>query len=563
MSTVRLDRWTALPSVLQKQILSQPGTSNIEVLAALVCVSKPLGPLCEPYYKQPLVVVLRSADQAESFALWVAKHGRHIPILTITADGEWISNTHDNNIPADGRGFAAWAKIWHNLVSAQTPAPQLQHVAIHRTFASSKDFSASPSDRNTMTSPLSFLSVPVSALSLLPGRGLTSLNLSTPEPGRAYYDPNGFARPLLSRGAVPLLSSLQGLQQLHLTIDNQVLRSITPVTTLSSSLTKLVLDASIFGYDPAAVCVVTALTSLRDLSLSLGRFPESEFGVGISALSSLTRLYLGLPTVTEVEHAGLAEVEDGMPGLIHLTALQQLAVIGHAVVVSDQLPFLTQLERFYYDLGGHDQHCFIPEELIPVTAIASMHNLTELVWNCTNMADELLPALQQMSKLQTLKLAGIDTSGERDSPLILTGDLSGFTGLSSLKSLSLHWFNMQHADAVLPALCMLTSLTQLQELALMGCYFSETHVAAVAANLTGLTRLSLEPPMYSEGVEPAALCMLTLLTGLQELELLGLEGAQALVDNGYYSRMEGTHVKVGQNPWPMMVTSTASDLVFM
>ena len=542
MSTASHDMWAALPSVLQKQILS---ISSTQALAALACGSKPLRPLCEPYYNQPLVVVLRSADQAESFALWVAKHGRHIPSLTIIAEGVWMSNTYDNNplnVPAEGRGFSAWAKIWHNLVSAQTPAPQLQHVAIDRTFGSSND-------RATLSSPLSFLAVPVSALSLLPGRGLTSLDLATPEPD--VYVSYAIARPLLSRRVLPLLSSLQGLQQLHITIDNKVLTSISPVTALSSSLTKLVLDASIFIHNPAAVSVVTALTSLQDLNLTLSHFPLSEFSLGISALSSLTRLYLSLPTVTEAEHAGLAEVENGMPGLIQLTALRQLTVIGHAVVISDQLPFLTQLESFHYCLGGHNQHYFISEEIIPVTAIATMHNLAKLVWECIDMGDELLPALQQMSRLQTLELTGVDTSGG-DTPLILTGDLSGFTGLSSLKSLSLNWFNMQHADGMLPALRMLTSLNQLQELEVVRGYFSEAHVATVAANLTGLTRLSLESNMYCEEIEPAALCMLTLLTGLQELELVGLGGAQALVDNGYYSRMKGTHVKVDDNPWAIV-----------
>ena len=121
MSTASAEKKTALPSVLQ-QILSQPGVINFEALAALAHVSKPLGPLCEPYYNHPLVVVLRSADQAESFALWVAKHGRHIPSLTITADGEWISNTYDDNIPAEGRGLAAWTKIWHNLLCSPDPS---------------------------------------------------------------------------------------------------------------------------------------------------------------------------------------------------------------------------------------------------------------------------------------------------------------------------------------------------------------------------------------------------------------------------------------------------------
>ena len=325
------------------------------------------------------------------------------------------------------------------------------------------------------------------------------------------------------------------------------------------------MDASIFEYDHAALPVVTALTSLRDLTLSLNsRFPVSAFGVGISALCSLTRLYLKLPTITEAVRVGIAGVEDGMPGVIHLTALRQLTVIGHAVVISSQLPSLTQLESFHYDLGGHDHHYFIPGEIIPIAAIAPMHHLTALVWNCIDVGQEFMAALQQMSRLRTLKPNGVDTSGvrERYTPLKLTGDLSGFTGLSSLESLSLSCFDMQHADAMLPALSMLTSLTQLQDLELGSCWFSETHVAAVAAHLTGLTRLSLGCPDYTEEVlECSALCMLTLLTGLQELELLGLAGTQALVDSGYYGRMKGTHVVVDEKPWPTPISTVAPGIL--
>jgi hypothetical protein len=93
-------------------------------------------------------------------------------------------------------------------------------------------------------------------------------------------------------------------------------------------------------------------------------------------------------------------------------------------------------------------------------------------------------------------------------------------------------------DAAIPMLRVLTSLTGLHHLELNHCQCTSEHVVAIAANLTNLTHLTLglqEDDCYRK-VDPAALCTLTLLTGLQELVFKIMPLAEGLLH--YFSKVK-------------------------
>ena len=69
---------------------------------------------------------------------------------------------------------------------------------------------------------------------------------------------------------------------------------------------------------------------------------------------------------------------------------------------------------------------------------------------------------------------------------------------------------------------MFTGVTNLKHLELCECDFAEEHVASIAANLQSLTHLTLQPTGPGE-VGHEAMSMLTLLTGLQELHVGGID----------------------------------------
>jgi hypothetical protein len=147
-------------------------------------------------------------------------------------------------------------------------------------------------------------------------------------------------------------------------------------------------------------------------------------------------------------------------------------------------------------------------------------------------SEDLVSSISSMPGLRALDLHGLDLQG----PLWLDAAASGIANLTQLTRLRFEWVSCYGPDSALSMLSVLASLTGLQHLELSHCVCTNEHVVAVAANLTNLTHLTLgllpeEDDYTPVDLDPAALCMLTLLTGLQELVFERMPIANNLVQH--------------------------------
>jgi hypothetical protein len=145
-----------------------------------------------------------------------------------------------------------------------------------------------------------------------------------------------------------------------------------------------------------------------------------------------------------------------------------------------------------------------------------------------NVSEDLFSKLGRMRGLRSLELRSVDVVG----PASLNATVSHIASLTQLSKLCFECVSCTARDAAVPMLRVLTSLTGLHHLELNHCQCTSEHVVAVAANLTNLTHLTLgllqEENVYTR-VDPATLCMLTLLTGLQELVFSKMPVAKGLM----------------------------------
>ena len=520
MSENMRDKFSILPASVQKHILVQPGIGSKELFGALPRVSRALGSLCESNNYQ-IDVVLRSKDQAESFSLWVGKHGSRLRSLTITAEGNWMSKA-DSSTPSDANGYGAWSRLWYKLLAVQSAAPQLQQVYLRRRLLGKS--------RLQHSTTACYLSVPMSALSLLPRQTITALHLATPEP---QYPADLCQHAAVASSALPYLRYFSNLQQLQITWPKQddTVSGLSCLTTL----TKLVIDASGPTPESDAISFIPSLPSLSNLSLTLGQPSTLDFLSGLSALSSLTSLYL---KAERPDDDGIT----GLPALAHLTGLQQFTYLGPAGLIREQLPLLTGLRSLLYDTSrGCHLGVVTVDDIIPASALAPLQGLTSLSGHLDTLDEDFVSSLKEMRELRSLELCGLDPDG----PLYVEAVVSGIARLTALTKLCFRWIACHHSEAVRPMLSVLTSLTGLHHLELDSCLCTSDHVAAVAVNLTCLTHLTLGlmqgdnwPYVHNLELDPAALCMLTLLTGLEELVFKDMRVAEGLVDNDYFSKLK-------------------------
>ena len=204
-------RFSSLPLLLQKQIVSQPLLGVMDQIGIIPRICRSMYDLSDGLYDRPLEVTLRSPAHADQFAVWFAKHGHHIRSLSVIVQGDWLRPAAENS-PHAGKGPSAWTRLWYSVLSAQSSAPQLQHLVIQRAAAPDQP------GQNRKT-PSFFSTAPLSVLAQFPQQSLVSLNVSTPCASQLRSSTSKLEAPILSESAFRLLCSLTGLRQVYFSCD--------------------------------------------------------------------------------------------------------------------------------------------------------------------------------------------------------------------------------------------------------------------------------------------------------------------------------------------------------
>ena len=479
---------TSLSLNIQRQIVGDPEVGRPALYGALPRVCRSLGAVAVEFYSRPLYVVLRSAAQASSFAQWIGKHGQHLSQLHVVIEGNWLSNRAWSATDADP-GFGAWSSIWNNLKKAQSAGqPRLQAVVLR-----------SPSSRAFGKVPGLVGSIVVSTLALIPQLSLIRLDLN----GDLPVETNRVCGPDLPNRVLPALSNMASLQELQICCSLEGASGALQCLTSLTRLSKLVMGLP-HVYPSDAPVLLHQLTLLKSLSLKIDDKVTGVLAESLGALTGLTSLTLTIQGSPQQSGAVLTSLTK-LRNLVHLT------FDGHATYLQQQLPHLTGLQSLTLATGSS----LLDEDgIMPATSIQPLVHLTSLrLLEWAEFSAEMWGMLPHFKDLRSLAL---HTSGYFE--VISAGlGIAQLGKLQGLTNLSLCYMGLQD-ECFLPSLSAFAAISGLKHLELLECSFDEEHVAVIAASVRDLSHLVLQP-YESEEIGSAAISMLTLLTGLQQLQL--------------------------------------------
>ena len=515
---------TSLPDSVRKQILSDPCIGTAELYGAVPRVFRSLGALAAEVYGRTLYVTLRSTAEASSFAQWVGKHGQHLRQLHIMVEGNWLDErawSEDGVEP----GFGVWSRLWNNMRIVQSAQPRLESVVL-RTRCTVPGSTA-----EWRTTPNVVASVVVSNLALIPQLSLRILDLAEDWTEESDTGP----APQICNRVLPAISKFTSLQQLQIVCTPCSTYTTSCLTTLSS-LTKLVIAVS--RSDPHEMpLLLRQMTLLEDLSLNLGYSKiTSDLADSIASLTALTSF--SIMPYGRAQQPGAA----ALTGLTKPRNLLQLMYTGHGSYLQHQLPQLTGLQSLTLTPSGgwnnEDGELYIPaiQSLVRLTRLELLHvgKSCRAVWDG-------LPHLSNLKSLavRNPRYCGLATAGE---------GIAQLAKLQGLTRLAFNSLDLQDEASYLPFLSVFTGVTGLEHLELCQCDFAEDHVASIAANLKGLTHLTLQPTESTE-VGHEAMSMLTLLTGLQQLHVDSIYSVDKYQFRQRFPQLAAIMVKVPIPVW--------------
>lgn len=268
----------------------------------------------------------------------------------------------------------------------------------------------------------------------------------------------------------------------------------------SAALTELNLDGA--GLTDADLSALKEMTQLTHLSLRDN--PDITNLLPLSGLTSLEYL--------NIQNTGAADLSP----LSSLTELTQLYIANPDISDLSPLRPLTQLRTLYLDNGS-----LFGSEIVDLSPLADLKNLEVLcIPPMPNYQD--FSCLSGLTELRTLRMMGTKSSNSNSVQsldfltgmtkletldiVVASGDLSAIAGLSNLKVVSLH------GDTYTEGTDIFKNLTNLEELSLRNSVIVTKDMSGFSG-MTKLHRLSLS----LDGVE--SLSGLETLTSMLDLEL--------------------------------------------